>query len=151
MEQLIFITILFYMMSTAMYFIHLFFQKDHLNRTGYYLLVAGFLCHTAAVGYGTVISGYIPVYNLRGTLFVAGWAIAGVFLLSKYKFNLKVLGIYAAPLTTLLVIVAFMLPDTPIFSTVSGLLYIFLLFLSVKHLWPWHAALDCFILFRNTQ
>jgi len=47
-------------------------------------------------------------------LFIAGWAIAGVFLLSQYKFNLKVLGIYAAPLATLLVIVAFMLPDTPI-------------------------------------
>lgn len=112
MEQLIFIAILFYTVSASMYLTHLFFQKDPLNRIGYYLLIAGFLCHTAAVGYGTVVSGHIPVYNLRGTLVIAGWAIAGVFILFQYKLNLKILGIYAAPLATLIIIVAFLLPNT---------------------------------------
>ena len=133
MEQLIFITILFYMLSAAMYLVHLFLQKDPLNRIGYYLLIGGFLCHTAAAGYGTVITGHIPVHNLRGTLFIAGWAIAGVFLLFQYKFNLKILGIYAAPLATLIVIVAFLLPDTPIppkniFNSFWFIIHIFAVF-----------------------
>ncbi len=117
MKLLIFITILFYMTSTAGYFAYLFWQKDRLYRAGYYLLIAGFLCHTAAVGYGTVISGHIPVHNLRGTLLIAGWAIAGVFLLFQYKFNLKILGIYAAPLATVIVIIASLLPDAPLQTT----------------------------------
>ncbi|MFC1814631.1 c-type cytochrome biogenesis protein CcsB, partial [Thermodesulfobacteriota bacterium] len=51
--------------------------------------------------------------NLYETLSIAGWAIAGVFLLIQYKFKLKILGIYAAPLVTLIMIVAAQLPREP--------------------------------------
>jgi cytochrome c-type biogenesis protein CcsB len=114
MELLIFFTILFYIPSTAGYVFYLFLQQDRLYRAGYYLLIAGFLCHSAAAGYGTVLSGHIPVHNLRGTLLIAGWAVAGVFLIFQYKYNLKTLGIYAAPLVTLVVITASLLPDVPL-------------------------------------
>jgi cytochrome c-type biogenesis protein CcsB len=64
--------------------------------------------------YATVKIGYIPVHNLHGTVLFSGWSIASVFLLLKYKLNLKILGIYAAPLATLTAIIAFILPNTPI-------------------------------------
>ena len=114
MELLIIITILFYMLSTAGYFAYLFLQKNFLHLVAFYLLMAGFLCHSAVIGYGFVRSGHIPVHNLYETLSMAGWAIAGVFLIFQYKFKLKILGIYAAPLATLVMIIASQLPREPV-------------------------------------
>ncbi len=113
MEIVIIITILFYMMSTAGYFAYLFLQKNYLNRVGYYLLIGGFLCNSIAIVYGFVKSGHIPVHNLYETLIVVGWSIAGVFIIFQYKFNLKIFGIYAAPLATLAMLFASRLSCEP--------------------------------------
>jgi len=56
-ETIIFITIFFYMMSTAGYVAYLFIQKNILQRAAFYLLMAGFLCHSATIGYAFVKSG----------------------------------------------------------------------------------------------
>jgi len=114
MDYLILITIIFYMLSTAGYIAYLFAQKDYLQRTAYYLLAVGFLLHTAAMAYGFVQSGHIPVGNLFETLSMAAWTVAGVFLVLQYKFKLKVLGIYAAPLVTLVMAIASQLPREPV-------------------------------------
>ncbi len=113
MDYLILITIICYLLSTAGYIVYLFAQKDYLQRTAYVLLAAGFLLHTAAIVYAFIQSGHIPVGNLFETLSMAAWALAGVFLVLQYKFKLKVLGIYAAPLVTLVMIIASQLPKTP--------------------------------------
>ena len=114
MDYLILITIIFYMLSTAGYIAYLFAQKDYLQRSAYYLLAVGFLLHTAAMAYGFVQSGHIPVGNLFETLSMAAWTVAGVFLVLQYKFKLKVLGIYAAPLVTLVMATASQLPREPV-------------------------------------
>ncbi len=114
MEIIIFITIIFYLLSTAGYFAYLFRQKNYLQQTGHYLLATGFLLHTMALAYGFIQSGHIPVKNLFETLSLACWAIAGVFLILQYKFKLKILGIYAAPLLTLVMTLASRLPKEPV-------------------------------------
>ena len=119
MEILYFIPIICYAPSTAGYVVYLFLQKDRPYRAGHYLLLSGFLFHTAAIGYTTTVFGHIPVHNLRGTLLIAGWAITGVFLLFEYRFNLKVLGLFAAPAATLVMVIVFFLPDTPIQTNVA--------------------------------
>jgi cytochrome c-type biogenesis protein CcsB len=113
-ELLIIITIFFYMLSTAKYFAYLFLQKNFLQRIAFYLLMAGFLSHSAYIGYGFVKLGQIPIHNLYETLSIAGWAIAGVFLIFQYKYRLKILGIYAAPLATLIMVIASQLPREPV-------------------------------------
>jgi len=105
-------TVLLYLFSTVGYLAYLFRQNERLFKIGFYLLLAGFLSHTAAVVYESVTSGHIPVHNLRGTLLVAGWIIAGVFIVFQYMYRFKILGIYAAPLITMVVFVAGLLPDT---------------------------------------
>jgi cytochrome c-type biogenesis protein CcsB len=112
-EPVFFVVIIFYLLSTIGYIIYLFVQKDYLQQTGFYLLAAGFLCHTAEIGYRFIQSGHFPVSNLHETLSLAGWTIAGVFLLFKYKYNLKILGIYAAPLITFVMVIAARLPKVP--------------------------------------
>ena len=130
MEYLMPFTIFFYVLSSTGYIVYLFFQKDRLQKTGYYLLAAGFLCHSATIGYEFFKTGLLPVQNLHQTLSMAGWAVAAVFLIFRYRFNLKVLGIYAAPLTTFIVIVAARLPAE---GTVAQAQTIFKSFWLISH------------------
>jgi cytochrome c-type biogenesis protein CcsB len=44
---------------------------------------------------------------------LAGWTIAGVFLLFQYRYRLKILGIFAAPLVTIVMVIAASLPNVP--------------------------------------
>ena len=71
MEILTGITIFLYMLSTAGYVAYLFLQKDYLEKVGIYLILAGFLIHTAWMGYGFVQSGNFPVNNLHQILSMA--------------------------------------------------------------------------------
>jgi cytochrome c-type biogenesis protein CcsB len=114
MEIIIIITLFCYVISTGGYFAYFFLKNDKLYKGGYYLLLAGFLCHTAAIVSAFIASGHIPVHNLRGTLLVAGWIVSGVFLAFQFRYQFKILGIYAAPLATLLIFVASLLPNIPL-------------------------------------
>jgi len=134
MEIVTSFALFFYLLSTAGYVAYLFLQKNYLHRTGYYLLMAGFACHSISIGHGFFKSGHIPVRNLYETLSIAGWAIAGVFLIFRYKFNLKILGIYAAPLITLVMAVAFQMPREPayvknIFNSVWLIFHVIAIFI----------------------
>ena len=117
MEFLIILTILFYMFSSACYGAYLFLQKNVLQRIGYFILFAGFLCHTAALIYRIAATGHIPMGNMHETLSWAGWSVAGLFLIFQIKFNLKVLGVFAAPLVTLIMIIVSQLPNEAVQTT----------------------------------
>lgn len=77
-------------------------------------MLAGFLFHTAIIAFEFIKTGHFPAQNLHETLMMAGWATAGVFLIIQYKFNLKILGVFAAPLIVLVVICAYLLPGEPV-------------------------------------
>jgi cytochrome c-type biogenesis protein CcsB len=113
MESINSVTPLLYILSAAGYFTYLFLQKSYLQRVGYVLFFGGFVCHTAMVVFGVVESGHVPVGNLRETLSMATWAVAGVFLMVQYRFNIKILGVYAAPFLALIMLLAIQLPDAP--------------------------------------
>ncbi len=110
MELLVFTTILLYMSSSAGYIVFLFHQKDYLQRTGYILLGTGFFCHSISIGYEFAGTGHFPINNLQGTLSLAGWALAGVFLAFQFRYELKVQGVFAAPSAALAMLVSSLLP-----------------------------------------
>lgn len=114
MEPVIVATIIFYLHSTALYFAHLVSQKDRLHQAGVTLLVLGFTCHSVAVVHGYFHLGHIPAENLHQTLVLAGWAVVGAFLALQARFKLRILGIYAAPLAALVMVLAFFLPREPV-------------------------------------
>ena len=101
-----------YLASTTTYFLYLFFQKDPMQKTAFWLICAGFLCHLTAIGITTYNRGTIPAHNLQQTLFIAALALAGVFILLQYRLNLKILGILVSPLILIMMATAFVLPDT---------------------------------------
>lgn len=106
------IVVLFYLTSAGFYFAYLLLQKEYLYQTGYYLLMAGFCGHSAAVVFEFIEAGHIPVRNLHETLIFVGWAIAGVFLVIQYRFKLRILGVFTAPLIALVMLVAYVVPQT---------------------------------------
>lgn len=114
MENMIIITLLTYLLSTGGYVAHLFLKDNKYFKAAFYLLSAGFLCHTAAIVSAFIAAGHIPVHNLRGTLLVAGWIVSGVFLTFQFRYQFKILGVFAAPLATLLLFIASQLPSLPL-------------------------------------
>lgn len=104
------IVILLYVLSTVAYIAYLFWQKERLQKYGSFLIMAGFALHTILIGYKFIRLGYVPAQNLHETLSIAGWALAGVFLGFQYKYNLKILGVLAAPLISMVMILAEQFP-----------------------------------------
>ena len=110
MEPLFIIAIIAYMLSCACYFGYLFFQKSLLQRIAIGLMAVAFALHTASLLACGIRAGNFPVNNLHETLSVTGWAIAAVFLVVSYRYQLKILGVYAAPLIILTLIAAYQMP-----------------------------------------
>ena len=106
--------VLFYLLGTVGYFAHLIFQKDVLHRVGFYMLLCGFLIHSVSIVIGFAESGQITVRNLHETLSLSGWIIAGVFLTLQKRLNLKILGVWAAPLLLVVMIIVLQLPREPV-------------------------------------
>lgn len=119
MEYLFAFILLFYLLSSLAYTIYFLGQNKHVNTTGYYLLIAGFISHCIAIIAGCLThSGservYLPVHTLHETLSVAGASIVGVFLFLRYKYNLRILGIFAATPAAIIMIYASLSPQSAV-------------------------------------
>jgi cytochrome c-type biogenesis protein CcsB len=128
------IIILLYLISSMGYLAFLFSQQERLHRISYGVLLAGFLVHTGLIGYKSILLDSIPVYNLHQTLSFAAWTLAGVYLLLKYKFRLNILGAYAAPLATVIMVAAYWVPEVPgehgsLFKSLWLILHVVIIFI----------------------
>src|SRR5512141_3484757 len=113
MEAAIGFSILAYLTSTAGYISFFFLQKRRLQQMGFVALLVGFAVHTAALVLLAFEEGHFPAATMRETLSIAGWAIAGVFILLNARYPLKILGVYAAPFAALLMVIVSQLTDEP--------------------------------------
>ncbi len=110
MEIGILLTIVCYGASTAAYTVFLVRQKKSFYRAGVVLLSAGFGIHLVLVLAGTFHSGHLPVNTMRDTLSFGAMCVAGVFLVFQYRYRLKVLGVFAAPLAAATMVVVALMP-----------------------------------------
>jgi cytochrome c-type biogenesis protein CcsB len=123
-----------YVLSTVLYCVYLYKQEDVLQKTGFALTVSGFAVHSVAVLGDFLHLGYLPLINLRNTLGIAAWSIALVFILFRVRLKIKVMGIYAAPLVTLVYIASLNLPEIPsdtsvIFKSIWLVIHVILAFI----------------------
>ena len=114
MEIGILLTIVFYIASTAAYTLFLVRQKQQFYRVGVMLLAVGFTVHLIVIAIGTIQAGHLPVNTLRDTLSFGALAVAGVFLLFQYRYRLKVLGVFSAPLAAVTMISVALMPATAV-------------------------------------
>jgi cytochrome c-type biogenesis protein CcsB len=108
------LAISFYVLSSIAYFAYLFLQRDKLQIGGFALLLAGFICHSIAIGWTFATTGQVPAGNMRETLSIVAWTLVGAFLLLHWRFRLKILGAYAAPLAAFILITATRIPGQPL-------------------------------------
>jgi cytochrome c-type biogenesis protein CcsB len=114
MSVLFALTMAFYIASSLGYHGYVLFQKRPVYRAASILLLVGALCHTGVIALQCFETGHIPVQNLHEALSTFGWAVVCVFLILQIKFNLMVLGALVAPLATVSVVIASILPGPPV-------------------------------------
>ena len=114
MSVLFALTMACYIASFLGYQGYVLFQKRPVYRVASIVLWVGFLCHTAVLAFQYLEAGHIPVQNLHEMLSTFGWAVVGVFLILQIKFHLMVLGALVAPLATVSVVIASILPRPPV-------------------------------------
>lgn len=114
MSVLFVLTMACYIASSLGYQGYVLFQKRPVYRVASILLWAGFLCHTGVIALQYFKAGHVPVQNLHAAFSTFGWAVVGVFLILQIKFHLMVLGALVAPLATLCVVIASILPGPPV-------------------------------------
>jgi cytochrome c-type biogenesis protein CcsB len=124
----------FYILSTVVYGIYLFRQKDRLQKTGYVLIACGLAIHTVDIVVESIGMGYLPVHNLRETLSLASWAVALVYVWLRFRLGIKVVGVYAAPLVALVFLASLNFPEIPaegadVFKSAWLVLHVLLVFL----------------------
>lgn len=105
------LTMACYLASSLGYQAYILFQKRYFYRVSTAILLLGFLCHSGAVFMQYMESGHLPVHSLHETLSAFGWAVVAVFLIFQLRFHLMVLGALVAPLASLAVIIASILPS----------------------------------------
>jgi cytochrome c-type biogenesis protein CcsB len=110
MEPVFIMATVAYLFSCAGYFAYLFFQKAPLQRIALALMAIGLVLHTVSLVACGLRAGAFPINNLHETLSVTGWTLAAAFLGLSFRYKLKILGIYAAPLVVLTMIAAYQMP-----------------------------------------
>jgi cytochrome c-type biogenesis protein CcsB len=104
---------LLYLFSMAGYLFFLFDQKDRIQKISFYLVSAGVGVHFVSILLTGIAAKDLPVQNMVQSLSFAGFAFGGMFLYFQYKFNLKILGVFAATVLSILMLAVMLIPDTP--------------------------------------
>jgi cytochrome c-type biogenesis protein CcsB len=130
---------LLYSLSTITYLAYLFLQKERLQQAGYFFLGSGFLFHTLLLVTMFVQLGHMPVSNLHETLKTMGWFSSGFFLILRFRYRLKILGVFAAPLTMFIMISSALTPE--VYNDTSGVLKSIWVVVHVGFLFTGEAAL----------
>jgi cytochrome c-type biogenesis protein CcsB len=124
---------LLYFISMAGYLCYLFHQKDRIQQISLMLVGAAVASHLVAVVITGTQAGGLPINNLVQSLSMAGLAFGITFLYVQYRFNLKILGLFAATILSAIMLAVVVLPDTPVppdkllkgFWFVSHIVFIF--------------------------
>ena len=103
-----------YLASMAGYLLFLFNQKSIWQKTAFYLIFAAIGFHFASMTIYTITIKQIPIQNLSQSLSVAAFFLGCMFLFFQYKFNLKILGLFAAILLSITMLIVLILPDAPV-------------------------------------
>ncbi len=98
--------LILYLAGTAGSLAFLVLGRAALARAAGSVTLAGFAFHTASIVARYVEARFTPVTNLHESLSFFAWAIVGASLLFQLRYRMQVLGAFATPLASLLLLVA---------------------------------------------
>lgn len=103
-----------YFSSLAGYAGFLFTQKKTYQKAAMCLIVSGVLVHFISMALYTFANRLVPILNLSQSLSVSAFALGCMFLFVQYKSDLKILGVFASALLTLIMAISLMIPEAPV-------------------------------------
>jgi cytochrome c-type biogenesis protein CcsB len=107
---LYYIAVVFYALGTLSHLIYIISLKNPFSRVGVWLLTIGLVIHTTALVFRYYAAGHLPITNLYESLGFFAWAILLVYIVANYRYQIKVLGAFVAPVATILMILSLALP-----------------------------------------
>lgn len=108
------VSTLLYCLSMAGYLFFLVKQQDQIQKISFGLVLAAVLIHLLSVAVTGVATQGLPIHNLVQNLSMAALALGVMFVYFQYKFNLKILGVFASILLSGLMLAVMVIPDTPV-------------------------------------
>ena len=92
------------------YIVYIIKQDQWVAKSAYWILFAGFVCHTIFLGCRYYSLGTAPVFDLKSALAFFSWSIILTYLIFQIKFRLMVLGSFVAPFAAFLMIISSIMP-----------------------------------------
>ena len=108
------ISTMLYFTSMAGYFMFLFNQKQVWQKTSFYMISTAIVLHFISLVIYTITIRQLPIQNLSQSLSIAAFFLGCMFLFFQYKFDLKILGVFASILLSATMLAVLILPDAPI-------------------------------------
>ncbi len=117
------IALFFELLATGGFILYIIKQNRRIFQYSYWILVTGLLFHTIFLLCRYSALGVFPVLDLKSALSFFAWAVIVVYLLLNAKFQLMVLGSFAAPFAAFLMLVSTTIPGMegpvkPIFKSI---------------------------------
>jgi cytochrome c-type biogenesis protein CcsB len=100
-----------YLAGTVVYLSFVLWQRQRLHAWGQAVLWAGLGLHTLALAAAWMESGTVPAVSLRQFLDVFSWGIMAAALFINLRLRVMILGALTAPLCSLLLLGAWVLPS----------------------------------------
>ncbi|MBW1704739.1 MAG: c-type cytochrome biogenesis protein CcsB [Deltaproteobacteria bacterium] len=98
------------LLATGGFIVYIIKQYKWVFQYSYWILVAGFVCHTIFIGCRYYFLEAVPVLDLKSALSFFSWSIILVYLVLQIKFRLMVLGSFVAPFAAFLMIISTVMP-----------------------------------------
>lgn len=103
-----------YFLSMAGYGLFLFNQRASFQKMGFGLIAGAVLAHMVSIAVYIFDTGHAPVQNLSQNLSLAAWVLGGMFLYFHLRFKLKILGLYASVLISVIMLAVLLLPQNQV-------------------------------------
>jgi cytochrome c-type biogenesis protein CcsB len=114
------LTLIAYVGATGLWLAYFLAQREGAYRAGIYVMAGGLAVHTLALIQRAWVAGSLPAATFGEALLLLAWALVAAFLLLIWRYPIKILGALVAPLATVMVSGALLLPRRP--GAVSPLL-----------------------------
>lgn len=98
------ISIVLYLGAAAGYLIFLLVSSGSRALVGFWLALAGFVCHSLSILHRAIFSGFFPLATAFDALSFFAWLIIGMFLVMRYRDPSPIFGSIAVPIALLLML-----------------------------------------------
>ncbi|MFA5515925.1 MAG: c-type cytochrome biogenesis protein CcsB [Desulfuromonadales bacterium] len=106
------VTLLVYLVATALYLVDVITRRDRAGKFARWLLWGGFALHCVGLTVRYIQAGHPPVTNLHEALSFFALSIVGIFLLFDLRYRLAVLGAFVCPLALALMLLGSAVPKS---------------------------------------